>query len=103
MSLWQSFTNINVWNNSEKRFRKSEKSHICQEILAYLIQHPDTKDTLEGIMGWWLLEQKIVHQTTMVKEVLTELIEKGLVLEQQGKNAHSYYQIRLDGYEKIKV
>lgn len=87
---------------TKNRHQKTEKSHICQEILAYLAEHPDAKDTIEGIIEWWLLEQKIKHQAKMVKEALEELVDKGLLVEQQGKNVHTYYQLNRDTYEKIR-
>ena len=81
----------------------NEKAHICNEILSYLVEHPDARDTIEGIVGWWLLEQKIKHQANVVKEAIEELVDKGLILEYQGKNAHSYYQLNRDEYEKIRA
>ena len=79
----------------------NEKARICNEILSYLVEHPDARDTIEGIVGWWLLEQKIKHQTGKIKEVLEELVDKGLLVEQQGKDVHTYYQLNWDAYEKI--
>ena len=71
----------------------NEKSHICNEILSYLVEHPDARDSIDGIIEWWLLEQKIKHQVNVVKEALEDLVDKGLLVEQQGKNVHTYYQI----------
>ena len=80
----------------------NEKAHICNEILSYLVEHPGAMDTIEGIVGWWLLEQKIKHQTGKIKEALEELVDKGLLVEQQGKDVHTYYQLNWDAYEKIR-
>lgn len=88
---------------TKKRHQKTEKSHICHEILSYLAEHPDAKDTIEGIIEWWLLEQKIKHQADIVKEALEELINKGLIMERKNKNAHSYYQLNQGEYEKIRI
>lgn len=66
---------------------------ITHEILAYLVEHPEAQDTLEGIVGWWLLEQEIKRQTVKVKKALAELVAKGLVLERQGKDSRTFYRI----------
>jgi hypothetical protein len=30
------------------------KTEIAREILAYLLDHPDAQDTLDGISQWWV-------------------------------------------------
>ena len=40
----------------------NDESKIGNEILAYLVDHPKTQDTLEGIVEWWLLERAIKYQ-----------------------------------------
>ena len=29
-------------------------TRVSREILRYLVEHPDAKDTIEGILKWWL-------------------------------------------------
>lgn len=70
-----------------------KKSEITYEILAYLVDHPDSGDTLEGIVEWWLLERRIEHQSVKVKEVLAELVAKGLVRENKGRDSRVRYRI----------
>jgi len=57
-----------------------DKSQIAREILAYLADHPDAEDTLDGIVQWWLLERKIKYQKSLVKEAIAELIDQKLIL-----------------------
>lgn len=79
----------------------NEKSQIVCEILSYLVKNPHAKDTLKGIVEWWLLEQTIERETAKVKEALAELIAKGLVLERKRKDSQTYYQINRRKYKKI--
>jgi hypothetical protein len=69
------------------------RSPIFYEILAYLVEHPEAQDTMEGIVEWWLLEQRIKRQTSRVKATLTELIALGLVLERKGRDRRVHYRI----------
>lgn len=78
------------------------KSQIAYKILAYLAEHPEAQDTLEGIVEWWLLEQQIKHQTAKVKKVLTELVAEGLILERKG-DLRTYYRINRRKYKKIRA
>ena len=57
-----------------------ENSNIIYEILAYLDEHKKSGDTFEGIVEWWLLEGKIKYHTAKVKNVLAELVKKGLLI-----------------------
>lgn len=81
----------------------TEKSQISHEILAYLVEHPEARDTLEGILEWWLLERKIKRQKDQVKKALTELIARGLVLEHKGGNSQTQYSINQSKYEEIRA
>ncbi len=71
----------------------SEKPQVAHEILSYLAEHPESNDTLEGIVHWWLLEQRIKNQTAIVKEAIAELVDRGLVLEHKVGDLQSHYRI----------
>jgi len=68
-------------------------SQISCQIIAYLVEHPEAQDTLEGIIEWWLLERQIKFQTAKVKEALSELVAKGLVIEHNGRDSQTHYRI----------
>ena len=70
---------------------KTNASQIGYQILAYLAEHPEAQDTVEGIVEWWLLERQIKFQTTRVKEALSELVSKGLVLQQKGSSSQTHF------------
>ncbi|HEY0078509.1 MAG TPA: hypothetical protein VGB73_07665 [Pyrinomonadaceae bacterium] len=69
------------------------KTQTIQEILAYLAEHPDSQDTLEGIAEWWLLERRIVQRIGEVKEALDELVASDLLIERKGMDARSFYRV----------
>ncbi len=70
---------------------RPSKDEIAREILAYLSDHPDAQDTLDGIVQWWLLERKIKQSQKLVKEVLSSLVKKNL-LEIIVKDQKTYYR-----------
>jgi hypothetical protein len=78
------------------------KSEISHEILAYLVEHPEAQDTVEGIVEWWLLERQIKFQTAKVKEVLSELVAKGLIIEHKGLNSRTRYRVNRSKHGEIK-
>ena len=71
-----------------------QRSEIASEILAYLAEHPDAQDTLDGIAQWWLVERKIRCQTSAVEEALADLVAKGLLVEVKRQYSIPLYRAR---------
>ena len=75
---------------------------IAYDILAYLAENPDAQDTLEGIVGWWLLGQAVKPNTALVEEALTEPVNRGLILARRGKGAQTYYKVNRRKLKEIR-
>lgn len=71
----------------------TEKSQIVRHILRYLIEHRDAQDTLEGIVEWWLVEQRIRQQTARVQDALDDLVKQNFVLVQTDNDARTRYRL----------
>lgn len=71
----------------------ADKSKITRDVLAYLVDHRDAQDTLEGIVEWWLVEQKIKQQTATVREALQDLVGRNYLLELRGIDSRTSYRI----------
>jgi DNA-binding HxlR family transcriptional regulator len=70
----------------------SERNAVAGEILSYLEKHPQASDTLEGIVEWWLLQQKIEYQTKVVRDALAELIKRGFLVKEVTKDSRVRYR-----------
>lgn len=46
-------------------------------VLAYLAQHPDAADTLDGVVNWWLPKQRYETERRRIAEALDHLVERG--------------------------
>ena len=75
---------------------------ISNEILAYLVEHPEAQDTLEGIVEWWLLERTIKFQKAQVQNALDELVARGFILEHKGLDSRIRYRINKNKYKEIQ-
>ena len=75
---------------SEQTLRKSP---IIREILAYLADHPQAQDTVEGIVEWWLLEQRIKRGTRHVKSAVEQLVAAGFITAREGAAGQVYYRV----------
>ena len=77
-------------------------AQVCSDILAYVTEHPDAGDTVEGIIQWWLLRQRIKHQESVVKNALAKLVAEGLMIERKGSDGRIRYHINRQRQKEIK-
>ena len=71
--------------------KKAEKE-LCQEILVYLAKRPNGEDTLEGIVQWRLLEQRLEAEPAEVKRALDGLVAWGLLTNRRGTDGRRCYR-----------
>ena len=69
------------------------QEEISNAILHYLLRHPHAQDTLEGIIHWWILEERIYRRTLEISEVLRGLVEKELLIEKRISNSNVLYSL----------
>lgn len=69
------------------------QEEISNAILHYLLKHPQAQDTLEGIIHWWILEERIYQRTLEISEVLRSLVEKELLIEKKVSNSDVLYSL----------
>lgn len=73
--------------------KRNHTQEVSHKILAYLLRNPDAKDTLEGIVNWWLLQQDIQRNVVLVKKTVERLIAKGFILAGNGNDSKTYYYL----------
>ena len=71
------------------------REEISNAILHYLLKHPQAQDTLEGIIHWWILEEKIYQRTLEISEVLKSLVEKGFLIEKKMSSSDVLYALNI--------
>jgi hypothetical protein len=67
------------------------RRQLADEVLAYLVQHPQAQDTMEGIAEWWLLEQRIRCAVADVEAALGELVGQDFLVARQCNDGRTYY------------
>lgn len=78
------------------------RSAVWYDVLAYLADHPDAQDTVEGIVEWWLLERRIKRITSQTKVALTQLVAEGLVIARTDRTGRVYYRVNRQKLRKIR-
>ena len=76
--------------------RKDEKERVSvvgDRILSYLLQNPEAQDTLDGIVDWWLFEQTLRHEKSLVEKALSVLVGQGLLIATSGMDSRLRYKL----------
>jgi hypothetical protein len=58
-----------------------QQSQLEKEILQYLLDNPEGKDTIQGIARFWILGHKIDRMVDDLQAALRGLVEKGYLNE----------------------
>ena len=70
-----------------------DQTRIAHEIFEYLSGRPDEEDTLEGIIRNRLPERPTRQQTTLLKEVVEDLVTQGR-LKKVKNEVRAVYRVR---------
>jgi Fe2+ or Zn2+ uptake regulation protein len=68
-----------------------EDERVAQKILAYLQEHLESGDTVDGISRWWLLRQRVNESVATVRSALSQLAQEGLICERKMADGHTVY------------
>jgi len=79
------------------------RAEIVEALLSYLVENADARDTLEGIVEWWLLDRTIRHDTAEVKRVLDDLVAKELILERKTGDGRIHYCVNPRKQKEIRA
>ena len=76
---------------------------VIQHILRYLIEHPEAKDTTNGILRWWLPRGGMDRAEEEVQEVLDTLVARGWLTQRQTITSQKLYGMNKEKLEEIKL
>ena len=80
---------------------EDEVKSVAAEITAYLHQRPMASDSLDGITHWWLVQQAIVKNISLVEQALEQLADEGKVSKKINTNKEAIYSLN-PTYKQIK-
>jgi len=78
-----------------------DSREIARAVLRYLKAHPEAKDTLEGIVRWWLERERSERLLEEVERAVTLLLSRDLVLETRRDGMPPYYELNPSRREAI--
>jgi len=54
----------------------SHQQPVLRAILQYLVEHPDAKDTIDGVLWWWLPRGCLKYRDEEVQQALNRLVSR---------------------------
>ena len=81
---------------------RKEQREVFYYILAYLSDNPDAGDTMDGIVEWWLLDQRIKFETRNVSEAVSQLVSQGLIVEHTA-DSRTIYRVNTGRKKTIRA
>ena len=67
------------------------QAYVQFELLGYLARRPQACDTLEGIINWWLYDQRQAIGRETITAAVGRLVAKGALHEQRGPGGETLY------------
>lgn len=64
---------------------------VADAVLSYLRAHPEAADTLQGIVRWWLPQQRYNRESGRIEAVLASLAERGRLQVRMLPDGHFLY------------
>jgi hypothetical protein len=71
--------------------------------LSYLEENPKANDTIEGIVEWWLLQERIKHRTQDVQKVVDALVAENVLVAYISKDLKNHYRINSEKKADIRA
>lgn len=59
--------------------QSASSGEVERAVMGYLRTHPDAADTLDGIVDWWLPQQRYETERARIEAALRVLVARGLL------------------------
>ena len=82
--------------------RSEHAEPVIFGILQYLVEHPDAKDTFDGILKWWRPKDKPEWRKHDVQEGLDFLISKGWLTVRNTSQPQKIYGFNTELMEEMR-
>ena len=76
---------------------------VAKEILCRLINHPDAKDTADGILHWWLKVNQVHRGGTELEDLLHMMVKIGWLEETKVGGFSILYGVNRSRLDEIQT
>jgi Fe2+ or Zn2+ uptake regulation protein len=65
---------------------------LANEIREYLAKNPEAADTAEGILQWWIVQQRLLRGIPAVVRAIERLVDEGFLEEVKTADGRSIFR-----------
>lgn len=76
---------------------------VARDILRYLVDNPEAKDTLDGIVTFWFPEGEVKWGREEIQEAVDALVSKGWMTKRETTPSKKIYGLNNDRIEEIRA
>lgn len=76
---------------------------VIEQILRYLMKNPEAKDTIQGIVRWWLPKDPVERRQDEVQEALEHLVARRWVTQRETATSQRFYGLNEEKLEEIEI
>ena len=76
---------------------------VLRHILHYLIEHPDAKDTVQGIVRWWLPGGIVKWEEAAVQDALDVLVARAWLTQRRMATSQTLYGLNQEKIGEIEA
>jgi hypothetical protein len=76
---------------------------VAMEILQYLVQHPHARDTVEGVLKWWLPIHPVPRTKAVVQDALDSLVAQSRLTKRKISHSQDVYGANEERIEEIRT
>ena len=76
---------------------------VIRHVLQYMVDHPDAKDTMQGIVRWWLPGGIAAWAEESVQDALDALVARGWLTQRQTTTSQQLYGVNKEKLEEIRL
>jgi len=69
-----------------------DSSKIEEELMDYLLTNPESMDTFEGVVEWWIVRSRVRQGIDQVRAALQALESKGLIERYLSQDNTEFYK-----------
>jgi len=75
---------------------------LTRELLTYCVEHPDGKDTVEGIRRWWFPGEESTWGVDEVRNALESLTKRQWLISRTIRQSEEIYGLNKEKLKEIK-